>query len=134
MWVCQLFALLNPSLFGSLVNLATLKAKVSINNMVEVSLRNLVMVILTCYFVFIIYESNTKWSKENIGTMFRTVNVKTVQYPPITVCTYRNRHWNDSTGSWETFEIDHIPFMNEFPERARSDLLLSVEHSMIING
>ena len=111
-----------------------MKAKVSINNMEEVSLKNLVMVILTCYFVFIIYESNTKWSRENIGTMFRTVNVKTVQYPPITVCTYRNRHRNDSTGSWETFEIDHIPFMNEFPERARSDLLLSVKHSMLING
>ena len=102
--------------------------------MEDVSLRNLVTVILTCYFVFIVYMSNTKLSEENIGTMFRTINVKTVQYPPITVCMYRNRHWNDLTGSWETFDIDLIPFMNEFPKGARSDLLLSVEHSMIING
>ena len=96
------------------------------------------MVTLTCYFVFIIYKSNTKLTEEKIGTMFRTINVKTVQYPQITVCTYRMRHWKELSwgtgGYWEPIYIDWIQHMHEFPKGARKDLVRSVDYSVKTNG
>ena len=47
--------------------------------MKPMSLSNLVLAALSCYFVFIIYRSNTKLTDGNIGTMFRTINIKSVQ-------------------------------------------------------
>ena len=102
--------------------------------MEDVFLRNLVMVTLTCYFVLIIYKSNTKLNEEKIGTMFGMINVKTVQYPQITVCIYRSRHWNNHAGYWEPSDIDWIQRMNEFPKGARKDVLHSVKYSVNTNG
>ena len=49
------------------------------SNMEHTSFSNIVFVVLACYFVFIIHRSNTKLTDGNVGTMFGTINVKTVQ-------------------------------------------------------
>lgn len=115
----------------------------------QVSLSNFVSVAFMCYFGFIIYKSNTKLTEGNIGTIFRRINHKTVQersiiiqlcfclyllnetfqYPPITVCMYRNMYWDYDTDKWESDESDQITYMNEFPKSARKDLFRIVEYS-----
>ena len=44
-----------------------------------VSFGRFVMLILCCYFAFVIFKANNKLQSEQIGTIFRTVSKKTVQ-------------------------------------------------------
>ena len=41
--------------------------------------RKLVALVLSCYFVFVIYRASKKLSGKNIGTLFRTIDETTVQ-------------------------------------------------------
>ena len=49
----------------------------------QMSFGKFVMVVLGCYFVYVIIMANLEWQSNQIGTIFRTVSEKTVQGPSL---------------------------------------------------
>ena len=59
------------------------KTMVGLNMKQQMSFAKFVMVVLGCYFVYVIIMANLEWQSNQIGTIFRTVSEKTVQGPSL---------------------------------------------------
>ena len=59
------------------------KTMAGLNMKQQMSFGKFVMVVLGCYFVYVIIMANLEWQSNQIGTIFRTVSEKTVQGPSL---------------------------------------------------
>ena len=117
------------------------------------------MVAILCCFGYVIYNANEKLQSGIIGTAFNTVHEEMVQggviwivnqkvafhqtcsiftiklslqYPPITVCIYRD--YRDFNGEFFDDTIDEIRNLTEFPKDTRTDMITHLSYSSFSNG
>ena len=66
--------------------------------------------------------------RENSSTQWLILNHENeyFQYPPTTICLYRDRTWVEEHSNWATLWIDEIEHMTEFPNSLRKDLILTL--------
>ena len=72
-----------------------------------------VLVFLCCYFSFVILKASDKLQSEQMGTIFRTVSKKTVQYPAITVCIFRSTCLAEDCKLQDIIDMHTLYYPNE---------------------
>ena len=97
----------------------------------NISFGKFVMVILSCYFGFVIFKASDKLQSKQIGTIFRTVSKETVQYPAITVCIFRSICQDEA--NCKLLDVIDKHTLN-YPQAPRDDLVTShIYHYKLYN-